>query len=337
MKYILFLSITFSFIFSDEVIYIDNPYKTYFNKEVNRYSRNIWDMQLYNSKIYIGAGNSSNIGPSSNSGRVAIYSINPKNDKINFEYKVAEEQINIFKVYDKTLYIPGHDATQRWTFGNYYTKKNNVWKKYRNIPDALHVYDIVKDKQKLYAALGLINYEGSVMVSKDGIEWKNYKKYKKRVYSIFMLNNKLLSDKDLVKSNQKMTRIKKLYRSIYFILAKPYNDHQAIPLKFMHITYINNKLIMKDIKIPSQYIPYDILIQNDKIYVLANLKTKNSFEIKVLEYNYKNLNSFKIVASLKYSSFARSFELANNYFYFGIGCYTKNISSACGDIIKVKK
>ncbi|QUL57177.1 hypothetical protein KDC22_12320 [Paenibacillus tritici] len=37
------------------------------------YARNVWDMQLFDGKIYLGHGNSSNNAPSSNAGPVPIY------------------------------------------------------------------------------------------------------------------------------------------------------------------------------------------------------------------------------------------------------------------------
>jgi len=331
-----FLLLFFSFaLFANSFKFVANPYKEYYYKEKNRYARNIWDMQLYKSKIYIGGGNSSNSLPSPNAGRVPLYSIS-KNDTIQYEYKVAEEQINLFKIYDDTLYIPGHDATQKWEYGNFYELKNNKWIKYRTIPNALHVYDLVKQGNRIYVALGLIYYKGSILYSEDKKHWKVYKRYKHRVYSLASLNNHIIAGNDLVKANYKAIRLKKLQNSLFFISAKLFNDHQSIPVDFCKAEYKNKKIITTKIATPKNFLPYDILIRKNSIYLLLNRKYKDYYEIKVIKYNYKNLSQFTTVISFRYESFARSFEKRDGYFYFGIGCDTKNIQSSCGNILKIR-
>ena len=338
-----YIALILSFIFltasENKVIYIDNPYKDIYKSGEDIYSRNIWDMQLYNNKIYIGAGNSSNIGPSSNSGRVPIYSLNPSNDKFTYEYTVAEEQVNIFKVYDNTLYIPGHDATQKWDFGNFYTKQYGKWKKYRTIPDALHVYDILKSDNKLYVALGIKN-SGAIAISEDnGYSWKTIIKPSNRIYSLFSLNNKIFINK-----KDKVIRIKNINNQIIFLTAKKHNDHQSLPKKLFITKENNNKLITKNIKLPKKYIPRDILIRSNNIFILISTINDNKTEVKVLKYRYNIFNKYKEIISFKYDTFARSFEEVNGNFYFGMGCEIKNpnkwslkeLNQSCGNILKVR-
>ncbi|MFC1610140.1 hypothetical protein ACFL6C_04230 [Myxococcota bacterium] len=37
------------------------------------YARNVWDLHAFDGRIYIGSGNSSNIGPDSNAGPVEVW------------------------------------------------------------------------------------------------------------------------------------------------------------------------------------------------------------------------------------------------------------------------
>ena len=76
--------------------YLGNPYMKQYKNGEGVYARNIWDMQLFEDKIYIGAGNSSNEGPAQNAGRVYVVSLDPKTAKFKYEFKIAEEQIDIF-------------------------------------------------------------------------------------------------------------------------------------------------------------------------------------------------------------------------------------------------
>jgi len=336
MKYIFLLFIPL-LLFGSETLFVTNIYKKYYKKRSMTYARNIWDMQLYKNKIYIGGGNSSNKPPAANAGRVPIYSLDPKTDKIKFEYKVAEEQVNIFRIFDNILYIPGHDATQKWDFGNFYTKKNGKWKKYRTIPKALHVYDLIKLNKKLYVSTGLLHYKGSIMVSNDnGNSWKTLKKYQHRVYSLSQLNNTIICSNNLTQKKLKAIRLKYTNHTLFYIEAKPYNDHQYVPLKFKRAKLYNNQIISTAIGIPKFYLPYDILIRNKSIYLLINKKLKSGYNIKVIKYNINKLYQYKEILSFQYPSFARSFEKTKDgTFYFGIGCTPNNINKWCGDIIKV--
>ena len=107
------------------------------------FAKNIWDMKLYENKIYIGTGNSRNKPPSCNAGPVPIITLNIKNDTLNIENQtssyivsknkiniinknqnyVKEEKINNFLVLNNQLMFSGQDSTQSWSFGNIYKKK----------------------------------------------------------------------------------------------------------------------------------------------------------------------------------------------------------------------
>lgn len=184
------------------------------------YSANVWDMQVFNNKIYFGFGNSSNQGPETNAGPIPIIYYNPTNgdfvsenirrynyttrsyDNVNI---IDEEQINIYRVLNGKLYIPGHDSRESWAWGNYYVMDHNGWHKYRNIPNGVHVYDMAYFQGKLFAAIGSdknINEEGTkaiVLMSEDnGITWGEIgsipsvpRIFDCRVYTLFMFKNKL--------------------------------------------------------------------------------------------------------------------------------------------------
>ena len=137
----------------EQLIHLGNPYKKLYKDDI--YPRNIWDMQRFKQYIYLGSGNASNIGPSPNAGAVTVLKIDTNNSKITNAYHSSEEQISTFRVLNNNLYIPGRDATQSWQFGNYYRlHTNGSWQKYRNIPDAQYVYDIVYFDGRLFCALG---------------------------------------------------------------------------------------------------------------------------------------------------------------------------------------
>lgn len=197
--FLFFILIFFVNLNAKEILFLGNPYSKYYKDNENIYARNIWDMQLFEGKIYLGAGNSSNIGPAQNAGKVTIISFNPKTEKFEYEYEVAEEQIDIFKVYNNRLYVPGHDATQKWTYGNIYKKEKDKWEKYRTLPNALHVYDLVEKDEQLFTSIGLLGNSAVLISDLTASKWKEILHGRGRVYSFMLLDDKLFAIKTFKK------------------------------------------------------------------------------------------------------------------------------------------
>ena len=347
MNKVILLSIFFTYLLvASDIIYLGNPYKKQYKDGEYIYARNIWDMQYYNGKIYLGAGNSSNYHPAPNSGRVYVVSLNTKTNRFNYEYKVAEEQIDKYEVYDQKLYISGHDATQKWTFGNIYEKDGfKKWKKYRTIPKALHIYDLLKLKDRYYVAVGM-KHKGAVLYSYDKKRWFFYKTVPhRRVYSIFDLNGKVYLDSEVVSKRYKMIKAIKLDSNRYiYIKAKVHNDHQNIPIELKTIFVVDNKLKKDIVKLPKSFLPRDILKRDSILYILATKKQQNSYRIIVLKYTIDDLNRYEKIISFTYPTFARSFENYKDSFYFGMGAEIKSVKrwkqselkKEIGDIIMIK-
>ena len=165
------------------------------------YARNIWDMQLFGNRIYIGYGSWANSSPSGaiNRGPIPIIAIDTETDQFVREEVYAfdrdgvlthrprgadDEQIWRFRIINGNLYIPGTDARGRfgtedepeWNWGNFYVRQSDgTWVRWRTIPGGLHVFDIVAFNGKLYTGIGGNgDIEGSrgVMYSSDeGISW----------------------------------------------------------------------------------------------------------------------------------------------------------------------
>lgn len=184
------------------------------------YPSNVWDMQVFNNKIYLGFGNSSNIAPSTNAGPIPIIYFDPNTGKfvtedikrynpITKDYEtvkaVDEEQIDIYRVLNGKLYIPGHDSRESWDYGNFYSMDNNGWQKFRSIPKGIHVYDMAYFKGKIFAAISIgmfVDKDSTgavVLMSEDnGNTWEKmgfipYSSniFNSRAYTLFEFKNKL--------------------------------------------------------------------------------------------------------------------------------------------------
>lgn len=133
------------------------------------FAKNVWDMQVFNGHIYLGHGDFN-----TNEGPIPVIYYDPAASKFVTHFTVDEEEISTFKVYNDKLFIPGTDAREDWTFGNFYiVSLNNSYIKKRTIPNANHIFDIAYYNGQLYAATGTNkNGWGEVLSSKDmGDNW----------------------------------------------------------------------------------------------------------------------------------------------------------------------
>ena len=373
---------------------LGNPYKQRYSSDSMVYARNIWDMKVFKKLLFLGAGNSSNKGPASNAGRVPLMVFNPKNGRFKKEGVLAEEQIDIFRTIDHKLYVPGHDATEKWTFGNFYKRTpNGTWKKYRNIPNALHVYDITTYNSKLFVGLGMWNV-GAVGVSNDnGARWDIQPSgvAYARVYSFLKVENKLYATKTFTpitkrvkwkykmqhhyfsiseygekgtfnprpdinvkvifpntfldkKLSKKIVRTQSFGDKAIYLGANITNDHQSDIFGVYVVSSLEYAQVdIEKVQISKQVKPFDILIKGSNIYVLGyNVSQK---EVIVLQASTKSPTQFKELLHFSSSTFARSFEMMDNAFYFGLGCEVANnakwrvgeLDEKCGDILRIKK
>jgi hypothetical protein len=135
------------------------------------YPRNIWTMQVFDGRLFLGAGNSSNFDPSPNAGPVPVVSYDGK--RFRTEFSVDEEQISQFYRDGNVLLIPGHDSRDDWSFGNMYRRTDRHWTKVRNVPRGLHIYSVQRFRGRLIATGGSYGQPIDAWISgDDGANWK---------------------------------------------------------------------------------------------------------------------------------------------------------------------
>jgi hypothetical protein len=164
---------------------IGNPF---LDKSV--YGRNVWDMQLFNGRIYIGHGDThSNVGP------VPIWSYQPSSKTFVNEYTAPEEQIGSFRIINGQLYTPGNDGREDWSLGSFYRLDSNGWAQKRTIPNALHVYDVAVHNGIMFAAIGTDSSNRpvpNIMMSRDmGQTWTAATSEGGRCHNFFQLGGEI--------------------------------------------------------------------------------------------------------------------------------------------------
>lgn len=97
--------------------------------------RNPWDMTYFAGRLYIGQGNSDNgDSPDTNAGPVKIVSLAAGVPGFRYEGAsgagaLPEEQIDVIRVIDGALFIPGHDPRLDWSVRTLYkrTAASETW------------------------------------------------------------------------------------------------------------------------------------------------------------------------------------------------------------------
>ena len=135
------------------------------------YARNVWDLQSFQGRLYLGHGNSSNLQPSPNAGPVPVVYWDPAAAAFVTAYTVDEEQIDRYRILDGQLFIPGHDPREDPSLGNYYVLDPQGWSKRRNVPGGVHMLDICRHQGTLFAALGSTG--STLLSSTNGTNWRS--------------------------------------------------------------------------------------------------------------------------------------------------------------------
>ena len=101
---------------------------------------NIWDLQAFGGKIYLGGGSTV-----TNAGPINVWAYDPTSREFIKEYTVDEEAIEHYRVFDDRLYIPAADPTQGDRNKFYCREVNGQWQKYASpVVELAHVRDLIK-------------------------------------------------------------------------------------------------------------------------------------------------------------------------------------------------
>ncbi|PSB02275.1 hypothetical protein [Merismopedia glauca] len=347
---------------TNEVELMGNPGSSKYPSGSRVYARNIWDMQLFNNRLYLGQGNSANSGPAPNAGPAEVWYFDLTSQQFVKQFTTSDEQVSKYRVVGGELMIPGHDPRDSWNLGNLYKLEASGWKKYRNVPNAIHMYDVYKFSNQLFVGLGT-RYSQTIYKSTNaGSSWKGIVPNPNpgRIYTLFELGNKLYASgyaMDIVQYNggfigvtnnfllggtqfkrtttpPVVVRPTNFQNQLVYIVAKNVNDHQWTPL---NLNVAASPTAVRTVTLPGRAKPWDVVCSDSKCYALGAIYNgSGDYTITVSETS--NLTEWKEVFRFKSDTFARSFEMDDSgNFYFGLGCEISPIPTSTGNILRVSK
>lgn len=336
-------------ILNSELEYVGNPFMVrYPNGSGWEYARSVWDMQVWNNRIYFGHGNAMNEGPATNAGPIDVWYYDPSRDVFVKEFTVDEEQIDKYRVFNGILYIPGCDPRESPDWGNFYYNDGAGWVKKRTIPGlTYHTNDIWESDDKLFAAgspwyIHISSDHGDTWVigRYPVLNFLEFFELNDRLYAYGCCNVKVIYEY-ANGSFSEVTGVDVFPSSrVYLapIVAKSVNFKGVL-------VYLQTVWLMESESAPWNYFvdrvgiykaqsmsqsdiqrltflqedekPYDILVHEGTIYVLASSGGGSSYTMKV--YASTDLSHWEEKISFSAHAPAYSFEYLDGYFYFGLG------------------
>ncbi len=143
------------------------------NGSAHQYARNVWSIEVYDGRVYVGSGDFDQNSGSNLTGGSHVLAYNIETGKWAKEYTVEDEQISRFVKAWGNLYIPGQDPTTGGTSGHLYELKEGVWSTNSRIINGTHTFDVhfLNDGKTVFAGLGCDSgVAPTVSVSVDGGE-----------------------------------------------------------------------------------------------------------------------------------------------------------------------
>jgi hypothetical protein len=322
------------------------------------YARNVWDLFGFGGLLFIGSGNSSNIGPAPNAGPAEVWSFDPSSSSFASEGTVPDEQIDVYRVIGSKLTIPGHDPKEAWELGNFYTRQSGgSWVKTRTIPDGIHNYDMREHGGNIYAALG--SQKGGVVVESadGGSTWKEHLVGGGRMHRLFELTGKLyasgaamnvhvlgssgfsgkLATSDFFPGLEQLKQPFGVYRAVehagrlVYVVATNVNDHQWRAYGLFGASAPGSAAL---VSLPMSAIAWDLALDGTTLYVLAQSAAASG---KIVNHVFGSTDgvTFNELAWFEADTFARSFEILGGDFYFGLGCEESEIVASTGTILRL--
>jgi hypothetical protein len=157
---------------SDRIEQLGNPLvERYPDGSKFQFARRISDLQSFDGKLYVGHGDWAE-----NSGPTDIWYYDLQSKQFVKQGHIEDEAADHYRVVDGTLYLPGTDPQEDWSWGNFYRLENGQWVKHRTLPGAIHNFDIVGVGKALFATVSrLVEQPQCLMVSMDdGKTWTTY-------------------------------------------------------------------------------------------------------------------------------------------------------------------
>ena len=323
------------------------PTKEYYQD--NLIARCVWDMTIFDNKLYIGCGDyNNNSGPTP-----VLYCDLADLGSWKEQAVLQDEQIGRFLLIDDKLTIPGFDPIGSPELGTYYQLENGVWQTKSGLLDGLHNFDLIRYDGKLFAGIGAYLGSTPIIASENDKDFVRIPMIKNgepiqttegeciRSHNFYVLNDNLYASfwyENLVEN--------KLVSEIYRYENDAFVFHSGlvgklntaafscrnIPPKwakavindtlFLTTGYLYYSDDMNDFDIvsfPKYARTYDLYLYENVIYFLTAAIEGKEYDIVIYSMEQGNINKFKKEYSFKSSLHPTSFAVNDSDFFVALG------------------
>ncbi len=335
----------------------------------NIMARAVWDMQIFDGKLFIAAGDYIN-----DKGPIELIAYNFASEEYTTHGTLDDEQICKFKIIDKTLFIPGTDPKGYPYYGSIYTLDPGAKKldAKKNVPEGVNCFDICRSGGLLFAATGT-DIGGTCPVCVSGDWGKSFEQlsFKKdgvtvnkvtlsdkdgafagrcRAFNIFEYSGRVFCTFD-IKDNDEYDGLYvynenencfEYYSEISGIFGDTVNCRYLIHNGSMTVCntqdiYILNKTLSEYTvleRLSKNERACDMLEKDGELFILSSEKTDGEYMIRLRRITAKNTEP-ETVCSFTYPTPFLSMEYYGGSFYLGAAYDETDISPMCGRILKI--
>lgn len=302
-----------------------------------------WDLAFYNDVLYVGVGDYDK-----NAGPITVWGYDTDAEEWVETGTLPDEEVAKFLFIDDTLTVPGTDPKGDWGHGNYYQLKDGKWETSENVPDGVHMFDMVEYEGALFAGLGVLPGKSPIVRSLDGGESFAPVPMKRngalldtslletvRVYDFFVCDGELYAifvngtnslSFDLYHyTDGAFSYVGNMREKVSFLSISSKLTNAKVAFKdtlFFTTGYLYTTSDMKSftrLEPPHATVVYDLLVDRNRMYVLAVEEAEEGYRISVSSTRTGKPDNFREEFYFYYSTPPLSFAKDGKTFYFGMG------------------
>lgn len=330
----------------------------------NLLARCVWDMTIYDNKLYVGCGDYTN-----NTGGVPVMYC-ALDDLGNWQQEaiLLDEQLSRFFMLDGKLTIPGWDPKDTPEHVPYYQLENGKWQTYSVLPDGLHNFDLVRYDGKLFAGIGANKGQTPIVVSENGIDFERVPMLRNgvpvdttegemiRTYNLWVVNDTLYADfyYDNAVENKRIQEVYR-YENGTFVwcsglgkklnmvgigsvnLSKPWADAVVDDTLFITVgrLYKTTDMVMfTEIPLPNNAWVYDIYTYNGTMYLLTAYQEEDgAYSVTVYSSATANPDDFQVEYTLDSEVQPISLAVSDDGYFISFGDWNSTTNEQNGQVM----
>lgn len=326
---------------------VGDPLGTWRQVPDQAFARNIWDLQAFRGRLYLGYGDAIiNTGPTD------VIAYDPARGVFEHETVLQEEAILEYRVLGDRLFVPGADAVNS-DDDSLYIRDAEGWRRIR-LPQVAHALDVAVRGTEICVVVQ-DRLGGAVRCTRDeGASWQSYRSASWRSVSLFQLGGALyVSSYDsgvrrldgakvdfvlpgvATDGSELVTHATGCGEDVVFIAARIRYVGDTVDRQILGLfrASIGPAGTIAVARIEVSGTPTDVFASAGRCYAVTNRPRGEVFDVEI--YESTDDGSWRPRSQFSTDAMARSGELLDGDFYVGLGCDPGRCNAAAGRILRI--